>query len=76
MEKTWANLCGNVNKNREIDEPNVMKCCSKTPPRETGTANDAYFERINRMPKVPGPQWQETVQPAWVSMMSVKGAHS
>ena len=27
----------------------------------------AYFFRTKRMPRVPGPQWQETVQPARVS---------
>ena len=27
----------------------------------------AYFLRTKRMPRVPGPQWQETVQPARVS---------
>lgn len=27
----------------------------------------AYFFRTKRMPRVPGPQWQETVQPASVS---------
>lgn len=26
-----------------------------------------YFFRTKRMPRVPGPQWQETVQPARVS---------
>ena len=27
----------------------------------------AYFFRINSTPSVPGPQWQDTVQPAFVS---------
>lgn len=30
------------------------------------------YLRAKRMPRVPGPQWQDTVQPAVVSKVSVK----
>ena len=30
--------------------------------------------RRNSTPSVPGPQWEDTVQPAWVTNTSLKGA--
>ena len=35
-----------------------------------------YLLRIKRMPRVLGPQWVDTVQPALVSRISLKGAYS
>ena len=34
----------------------------------------AYSCRRNSTPSVPGPQWEDTVQPAWVTNTSRKGA--
>lgn len=34
----------------------------------------AYSCRRNSTPRVPGPQWEDTVQPAWVTNTSRKGA--
>ena len=36
------------------------------------TSGIKTYLRTNRMPKVSGPQWQETVQPAFVSTTSSK----
>lgn len=47
--------------------PSAMINMLRTLPVSTNPSVAAYFLRTKRMPRVPGPQWQETVQPARVS---------